>query len=104
MTLTILALLGALAVTIAAIAIWFEWKLIDEFCSVWHLWSVRANGLGLAILSWVSFDPVSALYVWNMLPGAASRHIHPAVLAGIGAGLFGIAMLSRVVAQPKARK
>jgi hypothetical protein len=61
--------------------------------------SLRFNALGLLILGWVQFDPVSALSVWNMMPPGVRGVIPPTFLTYVGMGLFALSMLSRVVKQ-----
>ncbi len=79
-------------------------QLIDNARQWWRLWSIRLNALGLAILSWVQFDPVSALAVWNMLPHEARRVLPPNFLMIVGMVLFALSMLSRVLVQTKLRR
>lgn len=79
-------------------------QLIDNARQWWRLWSIRLNALGLAILGWVQFDPVSALAVWNMLPYEARRVLPPNFLMIVGMALFALSMLSRLLAQPKLRR
>lgn len=74
---------------------------IDNCKHWWKMWSIRLNSIGLAILGWVAIDPVSALAVYNMLPGATAGYIPRSVIAGGGAVLFALSMLSRLVRQPK---
>lgn len=76
--------------------------LIDDWArKVWRFWSVRLNAIGLAILGWVQFDPVGALAVWNMMPPAVRHALPDNFLTLLGLSLFALAMLARVVAQPK---
>ena len=76
--------------------------LIDDWARKWwRLWSIRLNALGLSILGFVQFDPVAALAVWNMLPPAARHVLPPNFLVIVGVALFALAMISRLVAQPK---
>jgi hypothetical protein len=76
-------------------------RLIDDWRSSLHLWSVRLNALGLALMAWIQIDPVSILGVWNMLPVHTDRHLPPGAVAVIGGVLFALAMISRLVRQPK---
>ena len=59
----------------------------------------------------VFFNPASSkrllmnyLYVWNLMPRAVTNVLPPTALLGIGAILFALAMIARLVQQPKARK
>lgn len=80
---------------------WIRGRLVDDARCFLRWWSVRFNAAGLAILSWVSFDPVSALAAWNMMP-AAVRQVLPAhFIAYAGLALFVLGMLARVVDQKK---
>lgn len=73
--------------------------LVDRWTSAWRWWSMRFNALGLIILSWVQFDPVGALGVWNMMPGPVREVLPPRFVTYIGIGLFALSMLARVVKQ-----
>lgn len=79
-------------------------KLIENCKQWWKLWSIRINAIGLALMGWIQFDPVSALSVWNMLPGQASAALPRSVVASLGGVLFALAMISRLVHQPKLEK
>jgi len=76
-------------------------KLLPHWRVLWRSWSVRLNALGLAILAWFAFDPVSLLAVWNMMPAAVRDLIPQQFLSVIGAGLFALSMIARLVKQPK---
>lgn len=77
-------------------------KLIENWtCTLWRAWSVRFNAIGLAILAWVSIDPVSVLTVWNLMPPAVRAVLPPHFVTIAGAALFALSMLARVVQQPK---
>jgi hypothetical protein len=76
-------------------------RLIDNWRS-WHrFWSVRLNALGIAILTWVQFDPVGVLYVWSLLPEDVRMILPPRFLMFVGLGLFALSMLARVVKQKR---
>ena len=75
--------------------------LIPNWKSMWRAWSVRLNALGLALLAWFAFDPVSLLAVWNMMPAAIHDLIPTQLLSGVGALLFALSMIARIVKQPK---
>jgi hypothetical protein len=76
-------------------------KLLPHWRVLWRSWSVRLNALGLAILAWFAFDPVSLLAVWNMMPAAVRDLIPEQFLSVIGAALFALSMIARLVKQPK---
>lgn len=76
-------------------------KLIPNWKSMWRAWSVRLNALGLTILAWFALDPVSLLAVWNMMPPAVHDIIPTQFLSGVGAILFALSMIARLVKQPK---
>lgn len=76
-------------------------KLLPHWRVLWRSWSVRLNALGLAILAWFAFDPVSLLAVWNMMPAAVRDIIPQQFLSVIGAALFALSMIARLVKQPK---
>ena len=83
---------------------WLKTRLVPEARAWWKLWSIRFNALGLAILAWVQFDPVSVLAVWNMMPPAVARAVPASALMWVGMALFALSMLARVVVQPKVHK
>lgn len=76
-------------------------RLVDNWCHAWRWWSVRFNALGLAILGFVSFDPVAALGVWNMLPAEVRAHLPRNFLLILGGALFLLSMLARITKQKK---
>jgi hypothetical protein len=83
---------------------WIREHLVPEACEWWKLWSLRLNAIGLAIIAWVQFDPVSVLSVWNMMP-ANVRHVLPVeIVTAIGLALFVLSMIARLVKQPKLEK
>lgn len=79
-------------------------QLIANARQWWRLWSIRFNALGLLILSWVQFDPVSALGVWNMMPHIVRTVLPHNFVMLVGMGLFVLSMLARVVVQPRLDK
>lgn len=80
---------------------WVRARLVDDARNVLRWWSTRFNIVGAAILSWVQFDPVHTLGVWNMMPPEVRRILPPSTLAIVGFVLLGLGMLSRLVKQPK---
>lgn len=76
-------------------------KLVNDVKHWWRMWSVRLNALGLALLGWVAIDPVSVLYVWNMMPGHVRERLPVSLVGIIGAVLFGLSLVARLVRQPK---
>lgn len=83
---------------------WIKNHLVPEARAWWNLWSIRFNALGLAILAWVQFDPVSVLMVWNAMPPAVTRVLPATALVWIGMALFALSMIARLVSQPKVRQ
>lgn len=79
-------------------------RLIDECRDWWKLWSVRLNALGLALMAWIAFDPVPILYVWNLLPREIRVLLPSELLAVIGALLFALSLVARLVKQPRLEK
>lgn len=79
-------------------------KLLPHWRELWRSWSVRLNALGLAILTWFAVDPVSLLGVWNMMPPSVRELIPEQLVSGLGAILFLLAMIARLVRQPKLRE
>lgn len=78
--------------------------LVDNWYLAWRWWSMRLNAIGLVILSYVQFDPIGALQVWNMMPHPVRMFLPSNFLMIIGLILFGLSMLARVVKQPKLHK
>lgn len=79
-------------------------KLIENCKAWWKLWSIRINAFGLALMAWIQIDPVSVLSVWNMLPGHTAGTLPRSLVAAIGGIIFLLAMISRLVHQPKLEK
>lgn len=75
-------------------------RLVDDWCHAWRWWSMRLNAVGVVILSWVSFDPVGALAVWNMMPAPVRAVLPTNFLTFAGLALFGLSMMARMVKQP----
>ena len=80
---------------------WVRAHLVDEARLWWRWWSMRLNAIGLAILAWVQFDPVSVLAVWNMMPRQVQGVLPEHALTGLALVFFALAMLARIVRQPK---
>lgn len=83
---------------------WLRDHLVPGARQAWRWWSIRFNAIGLAILAWVQFDPVSVLSVWNMMPGHLRAALPPHMLNAAAFFFFALAMLARVVKQPKLEK
>ena len=79
-------------------------RLVPEVREWWRFWSIRLNAAGIAILAWVQFDPVGVLYVFNLMPPALRRLLPPEALSTIGLMLFVLAMIARLVRQPRLEK
>lgn len=80
---------------------WVRAHLVDEARLWWRWWSMRFNAIGLAILAWVQFDPVSVLAVWNMMPRQVQNIVPEHALSALALVFFVLAMLARIVRQPK---
>lgn len=76
-------------------------KLIPHWKAMWRSWSVRLNALGLAVLAWFTFDPIAVLSVWNAMPLSVRDLIPEQIVSGLGAAIFALAMIARLVHQPK---
>jgi hypothetical protein len=83
---------------------WIKNHLVPEARDWWRLWSVRLNAIGLLVLSWLWVDPVTILAVWNMLPVPVAKTIPQPVVYAIGAALFALSMMSRLVVQKKVHR
>ena len=68
---------------------------------MWKLWSVRLNAIGLALTTWMWFDPTAVLYVVNLMPPSVRIALPPNVELLIGGVFFALAMTARLVKQPK---
>jgi uncharacterized membrane protein YGL010W len=77
--------------------------LVDNARNWWKLWSIRLNAIGLAILGWISFDPVGVLAVWNMMPPAVHDNFPPRTMLVIGGLFFMLSMIARLVKQPNVK-
>lgn len=75
--------------------------LINEWRSAWRYWSVRLNAIGLAIMGYLWFDPTAVLAVVNMMPHGVRQALPANIDALIGGLFFALAMISRLVVQPK---
>lgn len=80
---------------------WIKRELVDEARDWWRLWSVRLNGVGVAILAWVTFDPVGVLSLWHMMPSSLRDIVPPSVFQVVALTLFFLGMLARFIRQPK---
>ncbi len=78
--------------------------LVENARQWWRLWSMRLNAIGLAILGWISFEPVSVLTVWNMMPPAVRDHFPPRTMLVVSMAFFALSMMARLVRQPKLEK
>lgn len=76
-------------------------KLLPHWRVLWRSWSVRLNAVGIALLGWFAVDPVSLLGVWNMMPAPVRDLIPEQFLSTIGAALFALSLIARLVRQPK---
>lgn len=78
--------------------------LIDDARHAWRMWSVRLNAIGLAIMGLLWFDPTMVLAVVNMMPPAVRSAIPDHFELFLGGLFFALAMISRLVKQPKLEK
>lgn len=83
---------------------WINDHIVPEARQWWRWWSVRLNAAGLALLTWVQIDPVSVLTVWNMMPPTVQRVLPPNPTLALAFVLFSLALISRLVRQPKLEK
>jgi hypothetical protein len=77
-----------------------KWLIVDVRLW-WRMWSVRVNAIGLLILSALWFDPTLVLAVVNMMPPAVRSALPDHIELFIGGLFFALAMISRLVRQPK---
>lgn len=83
---------------------WIKAHLVPEARQWWRLRSTQLNAIGVAILGWVTFDPVGVLAVWNMMPSSLKAVVPHEAFQIIALVLFGLGMLARFVRQPKVQK
>jgi hypothetical protein len=80
---------------------WIKDHLVPEARKWWAFWSLRFNAIGLFILSFVQFDPIMALKLFNMMPAPVRMLIPGHTLLGLAAVFFFLGTLSVFVKQPK---
>jgi hypothetical protein len=78
-------------------------KLIEGWKHAWRFWSVKLNALGLAVMGYLWFDPTAVLGIVNMMPASVKAALPSHLTTIIGGLFFGLALLSRLVSQPKAQ-
>ena len=76
-------------------------RLIENWRSFWRMWTTRINAIGLALMTWLAVDPVSLLAVWNMMPASVHAVLPRNFVVILGAALFALSMIARLVRQPK---
>lgn len=74
--------------------------LIDNARQWWRLWSVRLNGIGLAIMAWVWFDPTAILAVINLMPVQLRPYLPQEAVAVVSGIMMALALIARLVRQP----
>ena len=74
---------------------------IDDVRHWWRMWSVRVNAVGLFIVGLLWFDPTVVLGVVNLMPPAVRAALPDQIELAVGALFFALAMISRLVRQPK---
>lgn len=76
-------------------------QLVEDWKFTLGKWSARLNALGLAIMAYLWFDPTPVLYVIQLTPLTVRRMLPDNVEAGVSALFFGLALISKLVKQPK---
>ena len=66
-----------------------------------HAWSMRLMAVGLFFQLLAFLDHIGLLNVWNAMPAGVQQIMPAWANQGVSVALFGAAMLSRVVGQPK---
>lgn len=79
-------------------------KLIENCAHWWKLWSIRLNALGLAIMTWVWFDPTAILGLINMMPAQLRPYLPQEAVAVVSGVMMALALIARLVHQPKLEK
>ncbi|MHB9878307.1 DUF7940 domain-containing protein [Pacificimonas sp. ICDLI1SI03] len=77
--------------------------LIDNWRQALRFWSVRLNAVGALIMGLVFWSPDAVLILWNMLPDAVADRLPQHIVTMVGAVLFAVAILARVVDQEKVK-
>lgn len=75
-------------------------KLVDNWKQAWRWWSVRLAAIGAAIAGTLIVAPESILQAWALLPADMQASIE-AYRGYIALAAFGLAIVARLVEQPK---
>lgn len=78
-------------------------KLVPYWRSAWRLMSVWIGATATFVTVTLAGFPAAALQAWAWLPQEIKAYIPPERMPLIGAVLMGLAVLSRLVHQPKAQ-
>jgi hypothetical protein len=76
-------------------------KFIDEWKKAHKMLSVQLAVIGASFCGFISAFPDAALHAWNLLPVEWKTALPPRWLPLIGSGFFLIAIIARLVKQPK---
>lgn len=92
----------------ASLRNWFSAKidtikkhLVGEASQFWRLWSVRINAIGLALVSWVWFDPSAVLWLLNIIPDQLREYLPDNIVAAASAVMLFLGIVLRLIRQPK---
>jgi len=77
-------------------------KLIDGWRQAWRLWSVRVSALGTLLMGLATLAPDALTQAWNMLPDDLKALLPAPVGQAVPFLLLGLALIARLVPQPKA--
>lgn len=75
-------------------------KLVDNWKQAWRWWSVRLAAIGAAIAGTLIVAPESILQAWALLPADMQASLE-AYRGYIALAAFGLAIVARLVEQPK---
>ncbi len=78
-------------------------KLVDNWKESWRWWSIHLPAIGAAITGTLIVAPESILQAWTLLP-ADMRASLEAYRGYIALAAFGLAIVARLIEQPKKGK
>lgn len=76
-------------------------RLINDARLWWRFWSMRLAGLGVIVTALAQWFPDTLSAAWNAIPADMRAYLPAPLLHSVPVILFGLVMVSRVVAQKK---
>jgi hypothetical protein len=74
-------------------------EFIDDIRDAYKFWSVRIMALGAVVISYLSFFPVDALWLWAYMPAEVKAFIPDNIANILAVLIFLISILARVIKQ-----